>query len=50
MNKSIKISDEDYRKVKEIAKTKDRKFTQVLSYAVNYYHKITVGNRLNTKV
>ena len=50
MSKSIKISDDDYQKVKEIAKDKKRKLTQILSFAVSYYHKITVGNRLNTKV
>jgi len=47
MYKSIKISEEDYKKVEKIANFKKRKFIQILSFAVNLYYKITIGNRLS---
>ena len=50
MLKSVKIDDKDYEKIKQIAKgDKDRKYTQVLSSAINLYYKLKIGNRLNTK-
>lgn len=49
MSKAIKISDDTYKKIWEIARHKKRLFTQILTFAVDLYYKITIGNTLKTR-
>ena len=49
MNKAIKISSEDYKKVKEIAEVKKWEYIYILSRAINNYWKSVIGNRLPKK-
>ncbi len=43
----IRIFVADYNKIKEIAKVKDRKYIQILSFAIKNYWQAVIGNRLN---
>ena len=50
MAKAIKIKDKDYKKIRAIARRQNnRPLTQVLSFAIGLYYKITIGNSLKTR-
>ena len=47
--RAIKISENTYKKVKEIAEKQRRKMQEVFNRALENYYKITVGNFLSNK-
>ncbi len=50
MPQSVRITDEDYQKLKAISKAQDDKdYIKVLSRAINNLYKVVVVNRLKTK-
>lgn len=49
MQNTVKISDDTYKKLKEIKNATERPFVWILKRAVENYYKITLGNRIKNK-